>query len=75
MQDGKSCDVLTGFRTEQYADGRIVAFRAFQFIIHSHIHIHLSYVLMGDFSRLQIICCVVNYVGFTSEKLIHKGFF
>ena len=54
MQDGKSCDVLTGFRTEQYADGRIVAFRAFQFIIHSYIHIHLSYVLMGDLGRLQV---------------------
>ena len=24
---------------------------------------------------LHLICCVVNYVGFTSEKLIHKGFF
>ena len=26
-------------------------------------------------SMFHIICCVVNYVGFTSEKLIHKGFF
>lgn len=54
MQNGKSCNVLAGFRTEQYANGRIVAFRALQFIIHSHIHIHLSYVLMGDLGRLQV---------------------
>ena len=54
MQDGKSCDILAGFRTKKYADGRIVAFRALQFIIHSYIHIHLSYVLMGDLGRLQV---------------------
>ena len=54
MQDGKSSNVLAGFRTEQYADGRVVAFRAFQLIIHSYIHIHLSNVLMGDFGRLQV---------------------
>ena len=54
MQDGKSCNVLAGFRTKKYADGRIVAFRALQFIIHSYIHIHLAYVLMGDLACLQV---------------------
>ena len=54
MQDGKSCDILAGFRTKKYANGWIVAFRAFQFIIHSYIHIHLSYVLMGNLGRLQV---------------------
>ena len=75
LQDRILCHILTCLRTQNQAYRRIITIRSFQLIIHSDIHIHLPNILMRYLGSLQVICCVVNYVGFTSEKLIHKGFF
>ena len=42
------------FRAEHDADGRVVVFRPFQFIVHSDVHVHLSDILMGNLAHLQI---------------------
>ena len=36
------------------ANGRIVALGALQVVIHPHIHVHLSHVLVGDLSLFQV---------------------
>lgn len=54
FQDGVSCNVLVRFRTENDAYGRAVAFRPFQFVVHPHVHVHLSDILMGDFAHFQV---------------------
>ena len=33
--------------TEHDADGRVVAFRPFQFIVHPDVHVHLPDILIG----------------------------
>ena len=54
MQHGIACDVLIRFRAENDADGRVVALAAHPFVVHPHIHIHLSYVLVRDGRRLEV---------------------
>lgn len=54
MQHGVAGDVLVGFRTEDDADGRIVAIVAHQLVVHSDVHIHLSHVLVRNGRRFEV---------------------
>lgn len=54
VEDGILGNVLVRVGAKDDADGRVIAFAALQFIVHTNIHIHLSYVLMGDFAGFQI---------------------
>lgn len=47
-------DVLACLGAENQADGRVVAFGAFEFIVHPYVHVHLPDILMGDFRGLEI---------------------
>ena len=53
----------------------IVSLTSKQLVSSRNIEIQFADELWHKIHNLQFICCVVNYVGFTSEKLIHKGFF
>lgn len=46
--------VFAGFCAEDESDGGVVAFGAFEVIVHSDVHVHLAYVLMGDFGGLEV---------------------
>lgn len=54
VENGVFGNVLIRIGTKDDADGRIIALAALQFIVHADIHIHLTYVLMGDFAGFQI---------------------
>ena len=54
MQDRIPGDILAGLGTKQDADGRIVALGTFPFVVHPHIHVHLTDVLMRDPGGLQV---------------------
>ena len=54
VQYGIAGDVLVRFRTEDDADGRIVALAAHTLIVHPDVHIHLSHVLVRDGRRLEV---------------------
>ena len=54
MQHRIPGDVAAGFRTEDQSDGRIIAVRAFQLIVHADIHIHLPDILMRNLGGLQV---------------------
>lgn len=54
LKDRISGNVFVCIRTKNDPDRRIVAFCPFQFIVHPDIHVHLSYVLMGNLACFQI---------------------
>ena len=47
-------NVLVRIGAKDDANSRVIALAALQFIIHTDVHIHLPYVLMGDFAGFQI---------------------
>ena len=54
MQDGVFSNILVRIGAKDDADGRVITLAALQFVIHTNIHIHLTYVLMGNFAGFQI---------------------
>lgn len=54
VEDGILCNILIRVGAEDDADGWVIALAALQFVIHTNIHIHLTYVLMGNFAGFQI---------------------
>ena len=54
VQDGIAGNVIIRFRTKNDADGGVVALSSLEFIIHPHIHIHLSDVLMSHAGCFQV---------------------
>lgn len=46
MKYGIACYILIRIVTQNYANRGIITFSALQFIIHSHIHIHLSNIIV-----------------------------
>lgn len=47
-------DVLACLGAENQTDGGVVAFGAFEVIVHPHIHVHLPDILVGDFRGLEV---------------------
>ena len=54
FENGVTSNILACLRTKYNTDGRIVAFRALQLIVHPNIHIHLPHILMGNSSKFQV---------------------
>ena len=54
MEYGVFRDVLACLGAENQTDGRVVAFGAFKVVIHPHVHVHLSDILMCDFRGLEV---------------------
>ena len=54
VEDGILCNILVRVGAKDDTDGRAIPLAALQFIIHTDVHIHLPYVLMGDFAGFQI---------------------
>lgn len=53
MQDGVFSNILVRIGAKDDADGRVITLAALQFVIHTNIHIHLTYVLMGNFAGFR----------------------
>lgn len=54
MKYGVFRDVFACLGAENQADGGVVAFGTFEVIVHPHIHVHLSDIMMGDFRGLEV---------------------
>lgn len=46
LRDTERCSRL--YQSKGRSDGRAVSFASFHFIVHTDIHIHLTYITMGD---------------------------
>ena len=54
MEYGVFRDVLACLGAENQTDGGVVAFGAFEVVVHPHIHVHLPDILMGDFRGIEV---------------------
>ena len=54
VEDGVFRDILACLGAQNHSDSRVVTFGAFEVVIHPHIHIHLSDILMSDFRGLEV---------------------
>ncbi len=54
MHNRITSNIIICIRTQHNTDCWVISFTAFQFIVHTDIHIHLFHILMRDLLRFQI---------------------
>jgi len=54
MQDRVPGNIAACFRTKNQPDSRIISVRAFHFIVHADVHIHLADILMRNLGSFQV---------------------